>query len=150
MWKRAGRGGTHVAILVAVGVGEMGSFGFIARSTIAITAPIERLCDNNKYGVSFLAYLSIAKLRVQHCVLNSHTARGVVGRQPNLFFNTQCQFGVAAHIKTIDMWTGANRGGTHVAKLAIAVMVSFSFLARSTLAITAPTERLCDKQQAMR
>jgi hypothetical protein len=48
MWKRAGRGGTHVAILVAVGVVVMGSFGFIAPSTIAITAPIERLCDNNK------------------------------------------------------------------------------------------------------
>jgi hypothetical protein len=48
MWRRAGRGGTHVAILVAVGVVVMGSFGFIARTTIAITAPIERLCDNNK------------------------------------------------------------------------------------------------------
>jgi uncharacterized membrane protein len=48
MWRRAGRGGTHVAILVAVGVVVMGSFGSIAPSTIAITAPIERLCDNNK------------------------------------------------------------------------------------------------------
>ncbi len=59
MWRRAGRGGTHVAIRVAVGVVVMGSFGLIARSTIAITAPIERLCDNNKQGVSFFAYLSI-------------------------------------------------------------------------------------------
>jgi hypothetical protein len=54
MWKRAGRGGTHVAILVATVV-EMVSFGFCAFGTIAIIAPTERLCDNNKYGVSFLA-----------------------------------------------------------------------------------------------
>ena len=39
---------THVAILVAVGVLVMVSFSFVAHSTLAITAPIERLCDNNK------------------------------------------------------------------------------------------------------
>ena len=45
------------------------------------------------------------------------------------------------------MWRRAGRGGTHVAELGTAVMISFSFLARSTLAITAPTERLCDKNE---
>ena len=47
MRRRAGRGGTHVAILGAVVV-EMGSFSFVALSTLAITAPIERLCDKNE------------------------------------------------------------------------------------------------------
>jgi membrane-associated PAP2 superfamily phosphatase len=48
MRRRAGRGGTHVAILLAVGVVIMVSFSFVARSTLAITAPSERLCDKNK------------------------------------------------------------------------------------------------------
>ena len=49
VWRRrAGRGGTHVAILVAVEVVIMVSFSFVARSTLAITAPSERLCDKNK------------------------------------------------------------------------------------------------------
>ena len=48
MWRKAGRGGTHVAILVAVGVVIMVSFSFVAPSTLAITAPSERLCDKNK------------------------------------------------------------------------------------------------------
>ncbi len=43
-----GRGGTHVAILGAAGAGEMVSFCFVALGTLAITAPIERLCDNNE------------------------------------------------------------------------------------------------------
>ena len=48
MWRKAGRGGTHGAILVAVGVVVMLSFSFVALGTLAITAPIERLCDKNK------------------------------------------------------------------------------------------------------
>jgi hypothetical protein len=36
-----GKSYPNVAILVAVGVVEMGSFGFCASSTITITAPIE-------------------------------------------------------------------------------------------------------------
>jgi hypothetical protein len=48
MWRRAGRGGTHVAVLEAAGASEMVSFSFVALSTLAIAAPIERLCDNNE------------------------------------------------------------------------------------------------------
>ena len=59
MWRRAGRGGTHDAILLAVVV-EMISFGFVTLRTLAITAPTERLCDKNEEGVSFFAYLSDA------------------------------------------------------------------------------------------
>ena len=59
MWRRAGRGGTHEAILLAVVV-EMLSFGFATLRTLAITAPTERLCDKNEEGVSFFAYLSPA------------------------------------------------------------------------------------------
>ena len=47
MWRRAGRGGTHDAILLAVVV-EMISFGFVTLRTLAITAPTERLCDKNE------------------------------------------------------------------------------------------------------
>ena len=48
MWRRAGRGGTHVAELLAVVVVEMISFGFATLRTLAITAPTERLCDKNE------------------------------------------------------------------------------------------------------
>ena len=49
VWRRrAGRGGTHVAILVAVGVVVMVSFSFVALSTLAITALLRRLCDNKE------------------------------------------------------------------------------------------------------
>ncbi len=50
MWRRAGRGGTHVAILLAVEVVVMVFFSSVAlsASALAITAPTERLCDKNE------------------------------------------------------------------------------------------------------
>jgi hypothetical protein len=63
--------------------------------------------------------------------------------------NTQAvwRFRVAEQYKTIDMWRRTGRGGTHVAVLETAVMISFSFATPSTLAITAPIEHLCDKNE---
>ena len=47
------------------------------------------------------------------------------------------------------MWRRTGRGGTHEAELGAAgsVMISFSFATPGTLAITAPSERLCDKNE---
>ena len=54
---------------------------------------------------------------------------------------------IAEQYKTMDMWRRTGRGGTHVAVLGTAVMISFSIATLRTLAITAPTERLCDKNE---
>ena len=48
MWRRTGRGGTHVAVFGATGAGVMISFSFATLRTLAITAPTERLCDKNE------------------------------------------------------------------------------------------------------
>jgi hypothetical protein len=62
MWRNTGRGGTHAAILAAVGVVVMVSFSLVALSTLTITAPIERAAILAAVGVVVMVSFSSVAL----------------------------------------------------------------------------------------